>query len=74
MIYILGVLGVAALFVLMGYSATRVGTRLGQSDGCQGSACTLESCSIHGSCAGCDEEKSASGWWPDDKVTYGDRR
>ena len=74
MIFILGIVGVAALFVLMGFSASRVGSRLGQADGCQADSCTLESCSLHGSCAGCSEEKSKSGWWPDEKVTYGDRR
>ena len=74
MIFLLGIVGVAALFVLMSYSATRVGSRLGDSDTCPGEACTLESCSIHGSCAGCGEEKSASGWWPDDNVKDGDRR
>ena len=74
MIFILGIVGVAALFVLMGYSATRVGSRLGEESGCQGRSCTLESCSLHGSCAGSGEEKNPSGWWPDEKVTYGDRR
>lgn len=74
MIFILGIVGVAALFVLMGYSATRVGSRLGEGETCQADSCTLESCSLHGSCAGSVHNKSASGWWPDEKAKYGDRR
>lgn len=74
MIFILGILGVAALFILMGYSATRGGSRLEDSHGCEGDSCTAEPCSTEGRCEGCGGEKSASGWWPGDKVLHGDRR
>jgi hypothetical protein len=71
---LLGILGAAALFALMGYAATRVGSRLGDAGGCQGDSCDLDSCSLHGSCEGSREEKSPAGWWPEEGVTYGDRR
>ena len=71
---LLGILGASALFVLLGYSASRVGSRLEASEGCHGDSCDLPSCSLHGGCDGCGEEKSASGWWPDASETDGDRR
>ena len=74
MIFILGILGAAALFALMGYAATRAESRLGQAEGCGGESCTVDSCSIHGDCPEHGNDKKASGWWPDDKATYGDRK
>jgi hypothetical protein len=71
---LLGVLGTTALFALMGYAATRVGSRLGDAGRCHGGSCDLDSCSLHGSCEAGGEEKSPTGWWPEEGVTYGDRR
>jgi len=74
MTLILGILGASALFVLMGYAATRPESRLGEAEGCGGDSCALDSCSIHGGCGGCGEEMTVPGWWPGENVTYGDRR
>ena len=71
---LIGILGAAALFALMGYAATWVESRLGDVGGCHGEACDLDSCSLHGGCEARGEEKSPAGWWPDEGVTYGDRR
>ncbi|MFO8173180.1 MAG: hypothetical protein ACQET1_10220 [Gemmatimonadota bacterium] len=77
----LGILGAGALFALLGYSATRAGSRLGGAHGCHGDSCDLDSCSpdldscsLHEGCDGCGEEKSPAGWWPDGHERYGDRR
>jgi hypothetical protein len=69
-----GVVGAGALFALLGFAATRVGSRLEGVAGCHADPNSLESCTLHEGCDGCGEEKSASGWWPDGKVTHGDRR
>ena len=74
MTFLAGVLGVAALFALLGFTASRIGSRLEADSGCHGDACDLQSCTLAEPCQGCGEEKSASGWWPDESVTYGDRR
>ena len=58
---LLGILGAAALFVLLGYSATRVGSRLEVGGGCHGDSRDLHPCSLEGSCEGCGEEKSVAG-------------
>lgn len=71
---LIGILGAGALFALLGFFATRSGSRLEGAPGCQGDSCSLDANTLHGGCEGCGEEKSASGWWPGDGVTYGDRR
>jgi len=60
-----GFLGAGLLFALLGYSATRTGSRLEAAEGCQGDSCDLHSCSLHDGCEGCGEGESTSGWWPD---------
>ena len=74
MMALLGLLGAAILFALLGYSATRAGSRIESGEGCHGDSCSLDSCSLHEHCEAGGEEKKLSGWWPDDGVTYGDRR
>ena len=59
-----GILGAALLFALMGFSATRRGTRLEAGHG-HGDSCALDSCSIAEECGGCGDDKNASGWWPE---------
>jgi len=70
----IGILGAAALFALLGFAATRRGSRLEGTGGCHGDPSSLDSCTLRESCEGCGEEKNASGWWPGDSVTHGDRR
>lgn len=69
-----GILGAGALFALLGFSATRTGSRLEDDAGCQGDSCDLNPCSLHGGCGGCSEDKSSVGWWPKGHEHYGDRR
>ncbi len=59
-----GILGVAGLFALFGYVATRHGTRLEEGEGCHGDSCILE-----GGCEGCcsGEAAGSAGWWSDRK-------
>ena len=71
---LLGIVGAAALFALLGYAATRAGSRLEGAEGCHGDSCSLDPCSHHGHCDVGGEEKNLSGWWPDEGVTYGDRQ
>ena len=60
-----GILGAALLFALMGFAASRRGSRLeAGGHGC-GDSCTLDSCGVAEGCGGREEEKNASGWWPD---------
>jgi hypothetical protein len=70
---VLGILGAAALFGVMGFAASRVGSRLGSSGSCHGDSCDVPSCTLHDECEGCGEEESAAAWWPADGVRYGDR-
>ena len=62
---LLGILGAGALFALLGFAATRSGSRLEASEGCHDDSCDLHSCTLDESCQGCGGEKSATGWWPD---------
>ena len=64
MTFLLGLMGVAALFALMGYATTRPGSRLGEAEGCGGDSCMVDSCTIHGDCGRCGGDEKASGWWP----------
>ena len=61
------------LCLVLGFTATRAGSRLEASEGCQGNSSDLHSCTLEESCQGCGEEKSAAGWWPDKGPPYGDR-
>ena len=74
MTFLAGVFGAGALFALLGFIASRIGSRLEAIRECHGDACDLHSCTLEEPCQGCGEEESASGWWPDESVTYGDRR
>jgi len=72
---LLGIAGAAGLFILLGFAATRRGSRLGSGAQCQGDSCTLDSCTLHDDAGEtCGEHKSPSGWWPDDAVTHGEQR
>jgi hypothetical protein len=73
MTVLLGILGAGVLFTLLGYSATRIGSRLEEAGGCHSEACGPDSCAFHD---GCDlaEKKSLEGWWTEEPATYGDRR
>ena len=62
---LVGAFGVAVLFVLMGFSASRKGSRLEADGDSQGDSCTLDSCGIAEECGGCEDDEKASGWWPD---------
>jgi len=74
MILLTGILGAAVLFALFAFSATRSGTRLEESEGGHGGTCSSDSCSLQETCEGCEHAHDGAGWWPDDEVTYGDRR
>jgi hypothetical protein len=73
MMAFVGILGAAVLFAILGFSATRSGSRLEGSHGCHGDTCDLDSCTLHEGCDGCGEDKSAAGWWPAGHERYGDR-
>lgn len=56
-----GILVAAALFALMGWAATRPGSRLERAGGCEGWECRVGD----GSQEGCDlcEGSKRDGWW-----------
>jgi hypothetical protein len=64
---LLGVLAAAALFALMGFSATRQGSRLETGAHCSGDATAAGSCDLQEVCDGCGEDDKAAGWWPERK-------
>jgi hypothetical protein len=70
----LGIIGAAGLFALFGLAATRRGSRLERETHCQGDSCSVDSCVLHGGCETRSSEKSPTGWWSDEAVTYGEPR
>lgn len=71
---LVGILGAGALFALLGFSATRMGSRLEEGEGCHSHSGDLHSCTLEESCEGCGGGKNSSGWWSGESKTYGDRR
>jgi hypothetical protein len=71
---VLGIIGAGALFTLFGLAATRRGSRFERETHCQRDSCSVDSCVIHGACEAPSSEKSPSGWWSDEAVTYGEPR
>ena len=60
---LLGILGAATLFALLGFAASRHGTRLERGEGCHG-----DSCDVDGGCEVCGVDAAGSpGWWPSGK-------
>ena len=74
MTLIIGMVGAAALFTLLAFTATRTGTRLEAGESCQGSVDSPGSCSLQEECDGCGPSHKGDGWWPKDGVKDGDRR
>ena len=74
MTLIVGIVGVATLLVLFAFSATRSGTRLESGESCQGPVDSSGVCSLQDECDGCGPAAKRHGWWPNDGLTYGDRR
>lgn len=68
----LGIAGAASLFALLGFAATRRGSRLEREAHCQSDSCAVDSCVVGGACEARPSEKSPSGWWSDEAVTYGE--